>query len=113
MIEQPCFYVLECSDRSLYVGSTTDLEQRLWQHQTAAYPDAYTATRRPVTLLASFPFATYEQARIAEDKMKGWSRKKKLAFIAGNEAEFLFYSRSPKERRRLQRKADRDKPGQS
>ena len=38
-------YILECSDGSLYVGSTTDVERRVWQHQNGEGA-AYTKRRR-------------------------------------------------------------------
>lgn len=46
-------YMLLCADGSYYVGSTTDdgLDRRLAEHNTGVYPDAYTASRRSVTLL--------------------------------------------------------------
>ncbi len=46
-------YMLRCADGSFYVGSATgdDLEKRIAEHQTGAYP-GYTFARRPVRLVA-------------------------------------------------------------
>jgi putative endonuclease len=44
-------YVLECKDGSFYVGSTIDLERRVWQHQMgegAAYPTSSSGPTRLV-----------------------------------------------------------------
>lgn len=43
-------YILECADKSYYVGVTNDLEARLSQHNDGENVFAYTFSRRPVTL---------------------------------------------------------------
>ena len=76
-------YLLHCSDGSYYAGHTDDLEQRMAQHQTGAL-GGYTATRRPVVVVWSETFQTRDDAFAAERKLKGWSRAKKEALIAGD-----------------------------
>ena len=76
-------YMLRCSDGSYYVGHTDDLEQRFAQHQSGAF-GGYTARRRPVALVWSEAFQTRDDAFAIERKLKGWSRAKKGALIAGN-----------------------------
>ena len=44
----------------------------------------YTATRKPVTLLWKGEFEKREEAIAFERKIKGWSRAKKEALIAGD-----------------------------
>jgi putative endonuclease len=44
-------YLLECADRSLYCGVTTDLKVRLEKHNQGT-ASRYTRSRRPVTLAA-------------------------------------------------------------
>jgi putative endonuclease len=76
-------YMLRCADGSYYVGTTrTDLEVRVAQHQTG-YFGGYTLTRRPVSLVYSDHFDRIEEAIAAERQLKGWSRAKKEALIAG------------------------------
>ena len=76
-------YILLCADGSYYIGITrADLEVRIAQHQTG-YFGGYTATRRPVTLVYSEHFERIEDAIAAERQLKGWSRAKKDALIAG------------------------------
>ena len=76
-------YILRCADGSYYVGTTrTDLEVRVAQHQTGHF-GGYTSTRRPVVLVYSERFARIEEAIAAERQIKGWSRAKKEALIAG------------------------------
>ena len=76
-------YVLECADGSLYIGHTDDLDRRMEQHDQGQ-GCAYTATRRPVTLLHTEAFETRYEALTMERRLKGWSRAKKLAYIAGD-----------------------------
>lgn len=77
-------YILQCADSSYYTGHTENLEQRVEQHHHRAFPACYTATRLPVNLVFSQPFPTREEALASERQIKGWSRKKKGAMIAGD-----------------------------
>src|SRR5712671_5765420 len=78
-------YMLRCSDGSFYVGSATgdDLSPRIDQHNAGAFPDSYTWTRRPVTLIWSEHFDRITDAIAAERQIKGWSRAKKTALANG------------------------------
>jgi putative endonuclease len=81
----PFVYILRCSDGSYYVGSTRDLERRVFQHNHAV-DDAclYTRSRRPVELVWS---AEVEHVGIAyglEKQIQGWGRKKREALIRGD-----------------------------
>ncbi len=70
-------YLLECSDRSFYVGIATDVEERVRRHNWGVGPE-YTAKRRPVKLVWQERCGTSEAARTREKEIKGWSRKKKF-----------------------------------
>lgn len=76
-------YILRCNDGSYYTGHTEDLEIRMAQHQTGAL-GGYTAKRLPVVLLWTQDFPTRDEAFDAERQIKGWSRAKKEALIAGD-----------------------------
>ncbi|MBS0504316.1 MAG: GIY-YIG nuclease family protein [Proteobacteria bacterium] len=76
-------YMLQCADRTFYVGHTDDLGIRMGQHQAGTFR-GYTKRRRPVELVWSQEFATREEARAAELQLKGWRRDKKLALIRGD-----------------------------
>jgi putative endonuclease len=83
-MEGAWLYILRCADGSYYVGTTrTDLEIRVAQHQQG-YFGGYTATRRPVALVYSDFFDQIVDAIAAERQVKGWSRAKKEALIAGD-----------------------------
>jgi putative endonuclease len=77
-----CVYILRCGDASYYVGHTDDLERRIAQHH-AGTASAYTTRRLPVELVFSCEFASRVEALARERQVKGWSRAKKEALIAG------------------------------
>ena len=77
-------YILCCNDNSLYVGVTSDIERRLMEHNAGKYKEAYTYSRRPVTLVFYQEFTEPNQAIEFEKKIKKWSRVKKQALIDGD-----------------------------
>jgi putative endonuclease len=90
-------YMLRCADGSYYVGSTRNLEHRLWQHQEGIGCD-YTRGRRPVTLVFAQEYATVREAWQAERKLHGWSRAKREALIRGDYGALPDLSRSRQRR---------------
>ena len=90
-------YLLRCSDGSYYTGHTEDLEIRLAEHQTGAFP-GYTHKRLPVELVFSDEFQAREDALDREKQIKGWSRAKKEALIKGDWERLKEWSRSPARR---------------
>ena len=76
-------YILKCADGSYYVGCTTEIDQRLGQHQDGTF-GGYTASRRPVEMVWAEEFPTVDQAITVERQLKGWSRAKKEALIRGD-----------------------------
>ena len=89
-------YILRCSDGSYYTGTYrgADIETRVSEHKLGVYPNAYTASRRPVKLLWSKAFQRAEDAIKLERQIKGWSRKKKEAFMKGDWGEVSRLSKS-------------------
>ncbi len=78
----PYMYILECSDRSLYVGSTRNLEHRLAQHGDGEGA-ACTRNRLPVRLLYFEEFDRVDDAYRREKQVQGWGRAKRLALVKG------------------------------
>ena len=76
-------YILECSDGSYYVGSTTDLDARISQHQAGIGGAQYTAHRRPVSLVWAAEFDRIAEAFAFEKQVQNWSRAKRKALIDG------------------------------
>ena len=75
-------YILHCADGAYYVGHTDDMALRMQQHDSNDV--GYTALRKPVQLLWQGEFETREGALAFELQIKGWSRAKKEALMAGN-----------------------------
>ncbi len=80
-MKQSNVYILKCSDNSYYTGVTSNLSQRLFRHNTAFYPDCYTANKRPIELVYYCEFTDINLAFEMEKKIKKWSRAKKEALI--------------------------------
>lgn len=74
-------YILECSDGSLYVGSTNDLDKRLHQHNNSKSGAHYTKIRRPVVLKYSEKSKNLSSALKREAEIKKWKRGEKLNLI--------------------------------
>ena len=76
-------YILECSDGSLYTGSTKYLNTRLAQHE-AGEGGNYTKKRLPVKLIYAEEYDRIDHAFAREKQIQGWRKTKKLALIDGN-----------------------------
>ena len=74
-------YILKCSDYSYYTGVTSNLAQRVFQHEIGFYSECYTANRRPIELVYYCEFTDINIAIETEKKIKKWSRLKKEALI--------------------------------
>jgi putative endonuclease len=74
-------YILECTNGSLYTGVTTDVGRRFSEHLNKSA--RYTSYNPPVRLVYSSPCRGKAAAFRREAEIKRWTRKRKLAFIAG------------------------------
>lgn len=86
-------YILRCSDGSYYTGHTDNLEFRIAEHEAGEGGD-WTRSRLPVEHVWSQDFSTRDEALISERRIKGWSRAKKEALIAGRWDEISRLARS-------------------
>jgi len=75
-------YILECADKTLYVGSTNNLEKRLKEHNNLKCGAHYTKIRRPVKLKYSESLDSFSSARKREAEIKSWKREEKLKLIS-------------------------------
>lgn len=74
------FYVLECSDASLYAGYTNNLDKRIAAHNTGKGAK-YTRARGPVKCVYYETFDTKQQAMSAEYAFKQLTRAKKFEYM--------------------------------
>lgn len=82
-MKQSYVYILKCSDNTYYTGVTSNLTQRMFQHNLGFYPDCYTFSRRPVALVFYAEFTDINFAIEKEKQIKKWSKAKKEALIRG------------------------------
>jgi len=76
------FYILRCSDNSLYCGVTTDPERRVEEHNSNnSKASKYTRARRPVELVYTEKHKDRESASKREALVKKWSKVKKEALV--------------------------------
>ena len=92
MVQSYFIYILECSDSSYYVGTTSDLEQRLLAHNEGRAA-VYTTIRLPVRLVYSEEHNSIEKALARERQVKRWPRAKKEALIAGSKKDLKRFSK--------------------
>ncbi len=73
-------YILECSNGTLYTGSTIDLERRLKEHKNGNGAN-HTKRYPPKKLLYIEEFDKINLAYKREKQIQRWSKGKKLALI--------------------------------
>ena len=77
-------YILKCANDAYYIGHTDNIDQRMSKHHLGLIDKCYTKNKRPLKLIFVQDFPTRDAAFHAERQIKGWSRKKKEAFIEGD-----------------------------
>lgn len=85
---QPCSYILASQrDGTIYIGATSNLAQRVWQHRngtTGGFVGRYRAFR-----LVHFElFGTMELAIAREKQLKRWHRQWKINLIEQENPEW-------------------------
>lgn len=78
-------YILECADKSLYTGMTTNLKRRFKEH-LAGKGGAYTRSHPPIKIRYSEKAGSRSKALKREAEIKRWPRIKKLSLIKGDKA---------------------------
>jgi predicted GIY-YIG superfamily endonuclease len=76
-------YILRCKEGSLYAGITNNLQKRLEEHKSGKggkFTHAFIVDK----IIYSEQCETKNEALKREAQIKGWTRKKKQALIAGN-----------------------------
>ncbi|HDO22209.1 MAG TPA: GIY-YIG nuclease family protein [Nitrospirae bacterium] len=74
---------------SYYTGVTNDIERRFYEHQEGLIEGCYTHDKRPLKLIHVEEFTDIIEAISREKQIKGWSRRKKEAIIAGDYEELV------------------------
>jgi len=72
-------YILNCDQKTFYVGMTNDLDSRLAEHRNKE--SFFTKKFSELAIVYKEQFNSKSEAARREQQLKGWSRKKKLALI--------------------------------
>jgi putative endonuclease len=76
-------YILASRSRTIYVGVTSDLRRRVFQHKQKTHP-GFTARYNCNRLVWFETFSKVSAAIQREKEIKGWTRVKKIALIEVN-----------------------------
>ena len=87
-MKQPCVYMLASRHHgTLYVGVTSDLLKRVWEHKSALI-DGFTHRYRVHDLVWFEQHETMESAISRERALKEWKRAWKIDLIERNNREW-------------------------
>jgi putative endonuclease len=75
------YIMASVSKRTLYVGMTSDLEGRVWEHKNKIYPKSFTARYNCISLVYYKQYQSMAEVVDAEKQLKGGSRKDKESLI--------------------------------
>ncbi len=73
-------YIIECNDKTLYTGVTTDVARRFAEHQSCK-GGKYTASRNVVSVVYTQSHATRSEALKREWQIKQLPRKEKERLV--------------------------------
>jgi len=90
---KPTVYILLCDNGQFYVGSTTNLELRLEEHERGEGSD-FTKGHHPFKLVYTETYDTPREAHLRERQLHKWSHAKKQALIDGDFERLKFLSKS-------------------
>lgn len=79
-------YIVECNDKTLYTGYTTDVEARIKTHNSGKGAK-YTRSRLPVKLVYFEEYETKSEAMSREFAIKKMTRANKLKLIECNQKQ--------------------------
>jgi len=74
-------YIVKCKDGTFYTGITTDLERRIFEHNSSFKGAKYTKGRRPVKLVYSKKIKSKSLASKEECRIKKIPREDKIELI--------------------------------
>ena len=84
----PCVYILASKPYgTLYIGVTSDLLGRLWQHRNGVAP-SFTSRYKVHTLVRYEMFGDMERAILREKQLKRWHRAWKISMIESDNPDW-------------------------
>ena len=79
-MKQYFVYIMASTSLRIYVGMTSNLESRVYQHKHKTF-DGFTAKYNVDRLVFIEEFANVDDAIARERQLKGWKREKKVWLI--------------------------------
>ena len=77
-----CVYIMtNVNNTTLYIGVTSELKSRIWQHKNKVNPNSFTSRYNLAKLVYFETFFSIDEAIIREKQLKSGSRAKKLILI--------------------------------
>ncbi len=73
----------------LYIGVTSNIEQRVYEHKSKVYPNSFTAKYNCDKLVYFECFNFIEEAIAREKKLKNWKREWKIELITNNNPQWI------------------------
>jgi putative endonuclease len=80
-------YIVASRSRTLYIGVTSNLEQRIWQHKNKAHK-GFTANYNCNRLVWFEQYSNVGAAITREKELKGWRRARKIELIEATNASW-------------------------
>jgi putative endonuclease len=71
------------NNRALYIGMTSNLPKRVWEHQNGVYENAHTKKYKINKLVYYEVYDSFEAAAHRENCMKEWQRAWKIKLVDG------------------------------
>jgi putative endonuclease len=88
-VKQPCVYILASQEYgTLYIGVTSDLIARLYQHRTGQVK-GFTTKYRVYRLVRFEQFETMHDAISRERQLKRWHRQWKINLIESENPQWI------------------------
>jgi len=77
-----CIYIMTNVHKTvLYIGVTSDLRNRVWEHKIHYYPNSFTSKYNLEYCIYFEMFSSIEEAINREKELKKWRREKKNILI--------------------------------
>ena len=94
-------YILASQNRVLYIGMTSNIEHRVFQHKTHAF-EGFTSKYNVTTLVYLERHGDVMTAIRREKEMKAWRREEKISLIESTNAKWKDLSYGWYQRHRFQ-----------
>lgn len=79
-MKQPCVYIVTNHSRTLYIGVTSNIQKRVWEHKEKSI-EGFTKKYNIDKLVYYELFEDMPTAIAREKQLKKWIRKKKVSLI--------------------------------